>query len=367
MKILCVHQASDLYGSGRVFLRSIKALKKEYPNAQVTAKLPSDGPLVVELSKVADEVVIGEIQVLRRSSLTLRAILQFPKTVQDFLNCVRELKQFDLAYLNTIVLPNYILASRFAATDCYLHIHEMPARFESHVLSLLINFSKATLIFVSSACRETYGLLPTKQWKVLWNGTPDPGDCPALNQGSKTNYLLIGRFNSWKGQDLLLHALGKLDRKKLECVAVRLVGDVFEDQTFYLDQINSLVDSYGLQGVVEIHPFTVDPANHYSWAHVCIVPSTKPDPLPLVTIEAMSYGRCTIVAAHGGLLDMCVDMKTGRHFEPGNADELANYIVAYADDWSMIESHGSAARERYENEFRLESYEANFIGILDQS
>ena len=49
--------------------------------------------------------------------------------------------------------------------------------------------------------------------------------------------LLIGRINSWKGHKLLLEAISMLSTKILEEIELHIVGDVFEDQFFYKEEL----------------------------------------------------------------------------------------------------------------------------------
>jgi len=182
----------------------------------------------------------------------------------------------------------------------------------------------------------------------------------------KLKFLLIGRFNSWKGQALLLRAVAQLPPGLRTQVNVRLVGSVFGDQKHFADELVTLIAELGLSETVEICPFTTDPYLHYSWADVVVVPSTKPEPFGLVAIEAMAAGRSVIAANHGGLSEIVVDGVTGSLVEPGSERSLAAAIVSYIEDPARITDEGSAGRNRFEKEFEETHYKMKIIEIIEK-
>ena len=54
-----------------------------------------------------------------------------------------------------------------------------------------------------------------------------------------------------------------------------------------------------------------------------VVPSVWPEPLGVVSLEAMSRSKAVIGSAVGGITDIVVDGETGFLTEPGDVDELA--------------------------------------------
>ena len=64
--ILCVHQGAELYGSDRMFVMSVSALRTTYPDAKITVVLPQTGPLIEYLEPICDEIIYQELFVLRR-------------------------------------------------------------------------------------------------------------------------------------------------------------------------------------------------------------------------------------------------------------------------------------------------------------
>ncbi len=75
MRILCVHQGYELYGSDRSFVESVAALREAWPDADIEVVLPRDGPIVAPLRSRASRVRFAPIWVLRRSAIARLATL----------------------------------------------------------------------------------------------------------------------------------------------------------------------------------------------------------------------------------------------------------------------------------------------------
>jgi glycosyltransferase involved in cell wall biosynthesis len=179
--------------------------------------------------------------------------------------------------------------------------------------------------------------------------------------------LLIGRFNSWKGQKVLLQGVAQLPTELRMRLSVRLVGSVFADQRHFLDELARFIADERLEGTVQICPFSQDPAEHYAWADVVAVPSVKPEPFGLVAIEAMAVARCVIAAGHGGVTEIVVDGVTGSLVTPGSSDSLAAALAQYIRNPQRAASEGRAGKERFEHEFEESRYKrkiADLVGDL---
>jgi glycosyltransferase involved in cell wall biosynthesis len=84
------------------------------------------------------------------------------------------------------------------------------------------------------------------------------------------------------------------------------------------------------------------------------IPSLCLDACPTVTFEAMAAGKPVVASALGGLLDQVDDSVTGLFVESGNAEALAGAMERLVADADLRAALGSAAREKFEAEFRAE-------------
>jgi glycosyltransferase involved in cell wall biosynthesis len=77
---------------------------------------------------------------------------------------------------------------------------------------------------------------------------------------------------------------------------------------------------------------------------VC-VPSTKPEPLGLVALEAAAAGKCVVASNAGGLPEIVRDGETGTLVPPGSPAALAAVLAELADEPGRRERLGAAAAE----------------------
>lgn len=357
--ILLINPNSELYGSDRTFLQTVKAFRGHWPDARMTILLPYEGTLADILRETERDVRIDDIWVPRRARLS-ETVRRLPALAFRILGASRRMRGYDLTYINTVVVLDYLLASRFAGRRTLIHIHEMTTGKERSVFAAILRWARGRYIFNSQAVCKAFPELRQRDHAVVWNGVRDFSTVRMPSAGT-LNLLMIGRFNAWKGQDLLLDALSLLGEAHRARLSVRLVGSVFAGADHFLERIHARIAQHGLGDCVQVFGFDPEPDAHYAWADVVVVPSVKPEPFGLVAIEAMSARRAVIAADHGGLAEIVLDGMTGLRVQPGSAEALAEAIRTYLDDPQLAERHGEAGRVRYDAEFREEAYMAQMI------
>lgn len=364
-KILFVHQGFELYGSDKVLLLNIKAAKEKYPTKTIVVVLPKKGELSDVLEKENNvEILIKKLGVIRKYDFKRFNFSAFIR-IFSFFRLINFLNSFELVYINSIVIVDYILAARFIKRTTYIHIHELPLGFTAKIFSGLLSFSKASLIFVSKASKESFSNLKNKDQKILWNGIKaikKTGGKKGDNK--KIRLLLIGRINTWKGQPLLIKAISLLGERDKKGINVRIVGDVYLNQQLLKNKLIEQINDYNLQNTVKILPFTITPDVLYNWADVVIVPSLLPEPFGLVAIEAMSAGKLVIAANHGGLTEIIQDQVTGLFFEPGDASNLAEKISEIINNPHLIKEMGASGFDTFQDKFGEETYIKKFGEIV---
>jgi len=362
--ILFVHQGYELYGSDRTLIQSVRAAACRWPEARITVLLPSDGALRTALLSVVSDVRVVDLAILRRSNLRKMKLRDMGGLIRKIRQARRMMCGYDVTYINTVMVMDYILAACAVSRPRIIHVHEIPTGAAALFFSILLMYTRAFLIFNSLATRSSFRLPFWQHCAIVWNGVSGPPELQRAGAHSNLNLLLIGRFNSWKGHLVLLRAVAELPAELRARLCVRLVGSVFGGQVHFSEQIVHMIDELGISEIVEIFPFTPDPYTHYAWADVVVVPSTRPEPFGLVAIEGMAAG-CTVIAAnHGGVAEIVVDGETGTLFEPGSFESLAAAIVRYVDDPALVSVEGKAGRERFAAEFEEGRYESKILNII---
>jgi glycosyltransferase involved in cell wall biosynthesis len=363
--ILFIHQGHELYGSDKVLLLNIKAYKVKYPDEIIHVIIPNTGSLSGLLQSMPGvEVQIRGIGVLRKYDLKRMKFMPLLR-ILCFFRLIPLIKQYKTIFINSTVIIDFIIAARFFNTPTYIHVHELPTGMAKPIFRHLLSHSRAELIFISEAVKQSFGKLKNLKQHVIWNGTrPVPEIQDAMPKEPNFNLLLIGRINHWKGQPLLVEAVALLAETDKSRVQVTILGDVYGQQYHLKHQLNELIVKHHLQNNIQIIPFTPTPELHYHRADVVIVPSLLPEPFGLVAIEAMSAGKPVIAANHGGLTEIVVHNETGLLFEPGNPRALAEAITFVIQNPRKMQQMGAAGKKRYQEYFTEEIYIRNFQEIV---
>src|SRR6185295_12122287 len=174
MRIVCVHQGYELYGSDRSFIDSVAALREAWPRAEIEILLPHDGPIRRPLQAYATRIVIEPLFILRRRGLAWLIATAPLRIVPTLWRAARRMRAADLVYVNTVVVLDYLLAARFFSRKTLVHVHEIPDGLKLWVFRRLLRWTRAEVIFNSKATRAAYRLPDRHVQHVVYNGIAAP-------------------------------------------------------------------------------------------------------------------------------------------------------------------------------------------------
>lgn len=362
-RLLCVHQGYELYGSDRMFLLSLKALKRQFPDAGITVHLPKKGELfrAIAEAKLANEVIFKPLTVVRKSDIKKLRIGGLLKGLFTIPAKVNYCNKFDLVYINSIVVIDYLIASKFTKAKAVLHIHEIPPKSYRSFFQVLIKSSGIYSFFITESVKNYFKAV--KKGEVILNGIKGL-EYLERDFRNPLNLLQIGRVNGWKGQDLLLRSLAYLKRKTNIDFKLKIVGNVFEDQSHFLNELKNIVKNEGIEEHIEFCDFQADPSGYYYWADIVIVPSKNPEPFGLVAIEAMSAGCVVIAAEHGGLKEIFEHTRSGIYFKPNSIVDLANSIEELSSNPTMCKSISITGHKLFRAKFTEEGYIERYLTAI---
>ncbi len=137
---------------------------------------------------------------------------------------------------------------------------------------------------------------------------------------------LVGRITGWKGQDLLIEALAKVKSKDFYCL---IVGSD-QGRTAFSNKLRNRVKKLGLDGKVQFIDHSFDIPAILMLSDVVLSTATKPEAFGRAAIEGQAMGKIVLASNIGGSLDNMIDGVTGKLFESGDVQSLAEAI-----DWAL--------------------------------
>lgn len=166
--------------------------------------------------------------------------------------------------------------------------------------------------------------------------------------------LYVGRFDSRKGIETLVRAVGRREVRQHENLQLIIAGGSRPRQLDGLerDRIENIVKELGLENIT-IFPGQVSQTelpNYYGAADICVIPSHY-EPFGLVAIEAMASGTPVIASDVGGLRFTVVSSKTGLLVEPQNEVAFADAINRILSNPAWGKELGQAGQRRVQSHF----------------
>jgi len=368
MKIICIHQSAELYGSDRSFLQVVEFLNRNDLVEELLVLLPTDGPLVDELIKRNISFRIEELFILRKIYLRKMQLWKLFSPLLSLFRRYQIYRSYDVIYCNTTVIMEYYLVAPFLRKkEKIIHVREIPDRILSRFFTRMINFGNIRAVF--NSLNTEMGFKDVLQSSVIYNSFEGFGETDSYeNQTSvkenTLNLLVIGRINDWKGQDLAIDALAILDSHF--DFKLRIVGSPYEGNEWILDSLKQRVKLHNMGDKVEFIPFTINPKEHYEWCDVLIVPSKKPEPFGRIAIEAMSIAKPVIAAFHGGLSEIIKDDQNGFLFIPNSKESLNSCIAKYFGDAGvqLRKEHGRNGKQIFDSKFSSKIFESKLSSLF---
>ncbi len=340
--------------------------------------LPDHGELAADLRAAGIEVLVRPLAVLRRSLMSPTGIGRVAASwAADAggLGRVARRQEVALVHTNTSVTLGGAAAARVAGVPHVWHVREIYAGFERWwpAYRRLLLTADALPCVSEATCTQFEGAPAAR---VLHDGLavdPERADRGAARAALGLDpdavvVAVLGRISGWKGQDVLVQALGEDALRGRDDVVALVAGAPWHGEERHERELRELAARLGVGERVRIAGFIEDVDLVYGAADIVAVPSKQPDPFPNASLEAAAAGCCVVASAHGGLPEMLRDGETGVLVAPGDAAALATAIAGLADDPQRRDALGTAARAdvraRFSRAAMLDAVQALYDELL---
>ena len=375
INILYLHAGAEMYGADKVMFDLIRNLDKNKFKPYVV--LPTDGLLVDALRGEGVDVTVIPYPIMRRKYFNPKGILQYGNGLLKYgkqLSRFAKEKHIDVIHTNTSAVLEGCRISRSCHITQLWEIHEIivSPKVMYKVTSKLIAKYATLTVTVSKAVRDHLyrsGYFKQNSIKVIYNGV----DANRFNPNNDNSYLreewnipenapvvgMIGRVNRWKGQGDFLKAANILLEKHKNLYVV-FAGSAFEGEEWREKELKDEIARSPYKDRIVDSGYRKDAEGVHSLFDVFVLPSTNPDPLPTVVLEAMASGKPVVGYKHGGICEMVKDGYNGLLAEVNNPNDLAAKIDIILSDDELRKAMGERSRQRLLEKFSYDSYVKNF-------
>ena len=137
----------------------------------------------------------------------------------------------------------------------------------------------------------------------------------------------------------------------------------FEGEEWRVQKLEEKITKLNVSSQVRRIDYYANTAELYNMFDIYLLPSTNPDPLPTVVLEAMACGKPIVGYRHGGVCEMVKEGENGLLVEVNQPEALSKAVEAIVVSKDLRTSFGKKSVERQKNLFSLDSYIDNFSNL----
>lgn len=377
MNILFISHHFGLNGAERCLLSLLENIDRD--TYHPTVILPGDGPLNNKIKRLGITTII----------FPLSRWIQYPQETSCHpFNTIKERvihlaqiindENIDIIHTNSSVILEGALASRLTQKPHVWHIHEILKNHTSlkTVIPLdltykIIEVLSEKIIAVSGAVKNDLSTaIDSNKIEIIYNGTEGP---PSSTQSGNLRKELnipengiiictIGYLLNEKGYSTFIDAAIRV-LTLIENVYFVSVGEIIDIslaralfKKIRTNSVNKYIKFLGYRN--DIWDILKD-ADIY----VC---SSNTESFSLTVIEAMASGKPVITTCCGGPMEIVEHGRTGFHVPIGDADKMANAMLALVNDNTIRKEMGINGMIRVSQHFTSKIYCNSIESIYQQ-
>jgi len=175
-----------------------------------------------------------------------------------------------------------------------------------------------------------------------------------LNTGKKI-ILLPGRLTSWKGQEVFIEALNKVNIELGHETFYAIVLGDNQGRDIYKKKLLRLAEQYRLNNQIRFIDHCKNMPLAYKISNVIVSASIEPEAFGRVAVEAQSMERPILASNIGASNETIINDKTGFLFESGSSNSLSKKIIEILSlDESTLKFIGIEGRKNVLKKFNIE-------------
>ncbi len=167
--------------------------------------------------------------------------------------------------------------------------------------------------------------------------------------------LFPGRLTSWKGQEMFLDSINKVNTELGHHAFIAIILGSDQGRSLYKKKLIRLVEQHRLTKQVKFIKNCKNMPVAYKISDFVVSASIEPEAFGRISVEAQSMQKPILASNIGGSKETVINNKTGILFEPGNSDEMSKKIIELLNlDESTLKQMGIEGRKNVINKFNVE-------------
>ena len=174
-------------------------------------------------------------------------------------------------------------------------------------------------------------------------------------QVGKKVILMPGRLTFWKGQEIFLEALNKVNIQLGNETFIAVILGSDQGRSLYKKKLIRLSEQHRLNKQI----IFIDNCNNmplaYKISDFVVSASIEPEAFGRVSVEAQSMQKLILASNIGGSKETIIDNKTGLLFEASNSDDLSKKIIEAMNlEENTLKQMGIEGRKNAIKKFNVE-------------
>jgi len=260
---------------------------------------------------------------------------KFVTTFHGTYNFTNSLKKF---YNSVMVKSDLIIAG---SNYIFTHINENYSKYLNVKKKFLVIFRGINVDYYDQSA-----VIESDEQKLIadWNLKND-----------KKIILMPGRLTEWKGQELFIEALNRVNKELGYKAFTAIILGSDQGRDIYQKKLKRLVEQYRLMGQVKFIKHCKNMSLAYSISDIVVSASIEPEAFGRISVEAQSMKKPIIASNIGGSNETIINNKTGFLFDSGKAEALSKKIIEVLNlDETTLKSMGNEGRKNVVKKFNVE-------------
>ena len=364
--LLFISMSGEMLGGGqKSLLLLLERLDRNKYNPFLIC--PSYGNFIKKVEKLGIETSL-----LKTGSLKNINIFSFIAAIRKLFKFIKQ-NDIDLIHTDAPRQTFYAgIAARLTKIPLVWHVRISEPDIKRYDRTLIFLAHKVIAVSKAVEKRLEKATPKSKKIEVIYNGInlaefgpQHPKEKLKKEFGIDQENILIGTASQLipsKGHRVLLEAAARTLDVFPELKFI-IIGD---GNKTYRQELLNLSQELGIENNVVFAGFREDIPPLINLMDIVVLPSTHPEGLSRLLLEAMASSKPMIASAVGGNLESVEDGTTGLIVNPRDVDSLSRAILELVQNKKLRNQMGAAGRKRAEKLFNIDQNVARIERIYEE-